>query len=542
MPDTNFGPAAARVTSRLMQLAGALVLAAVTAGCASAPHPRADVVLAGGRVFTGDASAPWAEAVAMRGEIITAVGTDAEVRMHVGPSTRVIELNGRVVIPGVNDAHVHAPWPGEQTISFAQPAAPVTKESLLEALRVAAASAPAGAVLTGGLPRDLIDAGITRDDLDAVSTTIPIRLGLLGGHSAVLNTAALEAWGVRDETPDPPGGWYSRDGGRLNGWLYEHAYWTPQIRYAATVTDDVLRESITRFETTMLGYGVTSVQTMSLVGAERLERLLASISPRLRWRIIDFRMAPYDGPAGRFPVKYILDGTPVERTAALRAPYADDPSTSGEVNYPAEDIAAMVRDAARGERQLLVHAVGDRAIGALFDQMERTPADWPLHRVRLEHGDMLTGDLVARARKLGVIVVQNPSHFTIPDVMNPRLGPDRGGISQPARSLIEQGGRFAIGSDGPLNPFLNIFFATIHPVNPSERLTVAQSLSAYTAGAAYAEFAEGRKGVIAPGMLADLAILSDDIFAIAPEELPKTSSEMTIIGGRIVWEKTNETP
>ncbi|MFZ2491145.1 MAG: amidohydrolase family protein, partial [Thermoanaerobaculia bacterium] len=244
----------------------------------------------------------------------------------------------------------------------------------------------------------------------------------------------------------------------------------------------------------------------------------------------------YDASPSRWPVKYILDGTPIERSVATIEPYADRPDSRGQINYSEPEIEAMVRDAAKGERQLLVHAVGDRTIAMLFDAMERVGADWPARRVRLEHGDLTNHALAARARKLGVVNVQNPAHFTIPEVMNPRLGPARTAESMLARSLIAAGNRFALGSDGPLNPYLNMFFAAIHPVNPAEGLTVAQSLGAYTRGAAFAEYEETRKGVLRPGMAADLAVLSQDIFAVSPDALPRTTSVLTIIGGKVAHE------
>ncbi|MGZ8709474.1 MAG: amidohydrolase [Thermoanaerobaculia bacterium] len=514
-----------------------LLLVLVCAACATVPPQQsADLLLSGGRVFTGDAARPWAEAIAIRGEAIAAVGSDDELRSLAGPSTRVVDLRGRLVVPGINDAHVHAPWPQEKVKFVPAPREGATNETILAALREAAAGTPEGVTLTSELPLALVDAGLTRDDLDAVSTAHRIRVGVFGGHSAILNTTALRDWNIAEEADDPPGGWYGRRDGRLNGWLYEHAYWVPQIRFAATATDKELRNAVLAFEKEAVGYGITSVQTMPIVRPERLEGILASLSPRLRWRIIDFRMAPFDGSPGRFPVKYVLDGTPIERSAATIEPYVDDPSTRGQINYRPEDIEAMVRDAARGERQLLVHAVGDRTVAALLDAMDRTAADWPALRVRIEHGDMITPELVERARGLGVVLVQNPAHFTIHETMNARFGSARASQSQSARSLLEKGNRFALGSDGPLNPFLNMFFAAIHPTNASETLTVDQSVRAYTAGAAWAELAETRKGRIAPGMLADLAVLSQDIFAVPPDALPKTSSVMTIVGGKVVWE------
>lgn len=521
-----------------MKRTALLVMLLLSAACATAPQQpqsMADLVLTHGRIFTGDSAQPWAEAVAIRGEKIVAVGSDADVRLLVAATTRVIDLAGKLVVPGINDAHVHAPWPREKVKSVRTSGGAVTKEALLAAMRAAHETTPPESTLVGELPLHLVDAGVTRDDLDAISTARPLRLGVFGGHSAILNTAALRAWGIEEGAADPSGGWYGREGGRLNGWLYEHAYWVPQIRLASAASDDELRAAVQAFEDEALQYGITSVQTMSIVSPARLESLLASATPRLRWRVMDFRMAPYDGSPAKWPVKYVLDGTPIERSAAMRTPYADDASARGSVNYSDEEIAAMVRDAARGSRQLLVHAVGDRTIATLLDAMERTPADWPALRVRLEHGDMATLDLVERAKRLGVIFVQNPAHFTIAETMHARYGA-AGGHAQRAKSLLESGSRFALGSDGPLNPYLNMMFAAIHPTSPAEALSVEQSVRAYTAGAAFAEFAETQKGTIAPGMLADLAVLSQDVFAVKPDELPKTASVLTIVGGRVAFE------
>ena len=518
----------------------AVLLLVLSAAC-TAVRPddrtaRADLILTNGRVFTGADAQPWAEAVAIRGERIAAVGMSSDIAALAGPSTRVVDLRGRVVIPGINDAHVHAPWLSEPTTDVPLPREGVTKESLLDAVR-AAASAPGTTTVEAGLPLQLIDAGVTRADLDAISMTRPIRLSVFGGHSAILNTPALREWGIAEEAQDPAGGWYGRGAdGRLNGWLYEYAYWVPQQRFAERAGDEEIRSSLRAFEQEALRHGITSVQTYPVISATRTETILATLPPTLRWRVIEFRVPPYTSRAGvKAPVKYILDGTPIERSAAMREPYADAPSTSGRMNYSAAEIDGMVRDAANGG-QLHVHAVGDRAIAMVLDAMDRTPADWPSLRVRIEHGDTTTPDLAERARRHGVIVVQNPAHFTIAGTLAPRYG-SRIATAQPARSLIAAGNRFALGSDGPLNPFLNIFFAAIHPLNPSESLTVEQSLRAYTQGSAFAEFRENEKGRIAPGMLADLAVLSQDIFAVPPPELPKTTSVMTIVGGRVVWER-----
>ena len=516
-----------------------LLLAVLCAtGCATTTTKNAapDLLLTNGRVYTGDEASPWAEAIAVSGDTIAAVGTSAALRKSAGPNTRIVDLAGKIVVPGINDAHVHSPWPREKVKYARPPRENATKETVLAAVKSAVGEVTAGMTLTSDLPLSLVDAGITRDDLDAISTTVPIRLAVFGGHSAILNTPALRAWGIAEDAVDPAGGWYGRRDGRLDGWVYEHAYWVPQIRRAAQATDDELHAQLDSFEKEALGYGITSVQTMSILAPARVESLLASRPKRLRWRIIDFRMAPYVAPSGAYPVKYVLDGTPIERSVATAEPYADRADTRGQMNYTAQEIESMVRSAAEGRQQLLVHAVGDRTMETLLAAMERTPADWPARRVRIEHGDLITPELAARALDLGVIVVQNPAHFTIPEVMHARLGPARTAQMQLARSLIDGGNRFALGSDGPLNPFLNMFFAAVHPTNPAEKLTVEQALRAYTQGSAFAEFAETKKGRLAPGMLADFAVLSQDIFAVAPDALPKTTSVMTVMGGQVVHE------
>jgi len=173
--------------------------------------------------------------------------------------------------------------------------------------------------------------------------------------------------------------------------------------------------------------------------------------------------------------------------------------------------------------------------------MEAEPAvDWPARRVRIEHGDGVIGDLIPRAARLGVIVVQNPSHLSLGELARARFGP--GHAYQPLRSLLKAGIHVALGSDGPMNPYLNIQLAAAHPARPEEALTLPEALDAYTTGAAFAEHAEAEKGTLAPGQLADLAILSQDIFAVPAERLAATRSVLTLVGGEVVFEAAPPEP
>jgi predicted amidohydrolase YtcJ len=187
-----------------------------------------------------------------------------------------------------------------------------------------------------------------------------------------------------------------------------------------------------------------------------------------------------------------------------------------------------------------MHAIGDSTIAVVLSIMESLApgSAWRRLRPRLEHAEWLTPDLARRARRLGVVVVQNPTHFTDPpELVEARFGAERSRGYQPFASLRAAGVPIAIGSDGPMNPFVNLLYATTHPVNPGEALTREQAVIAYTQGSAFAEHEERRKGILAPGMLADLAVLSQDIFTVAPDRLPETTSVLTIIGGAVVHDR-----
>jgi hypothetical protein len=200
----------------------------------------------------------------------------------------------------------------------------------------------------------------------------------------------------------------------------------------------------------------------------------------------------------------------------MRKPYADRSSISGWMNFTEKDMEAMLRESLENDDQLLVHIVGDRTTEAFLNAMEATGGKnvWSKRRVRIEHGDGIMPDLVARVKELGVIVVQNPTHFALRELLVKRYGLERTEQLQPLRSLLEAGIPVAFGSDGPINPYRNIMLASSYPGKPGEALTREQAVTAYTLTAAYAEFSEKEKGSLEPGKLADLAVLSQDIFRV----------------------------
>jgi predicted amidohydrolase YtcJ len=242
--------------------------------------------------------------------------------------------------------------------------------------------------------------------------------------------------------------------------------------------------------------------------------------------------------------KWVLDGEPLHRTAPMRAPYADDPTTSGQTDYPDAEVRAILSEAVQHNLPLMIHVTADRSTEQLLNQMDATGGErvWANRRLRIEHGNGLMEDLIPRARKLGVVVAENPIYLLEP--LKP-LSPHPAPVWTPCRSLLDAGIPLVLASDGRpdfpfLNPFLNMQIASTYPPNLKEAITREQALIAFTRTAAYSEFAEDRLGALEPGKQADLAVLSQDIFKVSNEDLPKTESVLTIVGGKIAYARDAE--
>ena len=519
--------------------------------------PAPDLVVANARVFTGSASQPWAEAISVKGDRIAAVGTTAEIAKTAGSATKTIDAGGRLLIPGINDAHTHIGVRPPGTVLEGPPAIEKdpTLAEVLTRLRDAAAQAPPGGWIYGEIGGTVLgDPRVTRATLDRLSGDRPVLLRAWTGHGTIANTAALRALGIKlglkDDEPNPPGGTFVRtaDGSKLTGLAHEYADYLIGRRLAALAPKTEQLRAFTAYARDAAGYGITSSQIMmTTFPIDVAAGLLGSAEIPIRLRLIDFpmiAMAAWHAPAEQpkrnslitiSGVKWILDGTPVERMMFLRGPYADLPQWRGHLNFSEADLRGFFERALAAKVQPMLHAVGDAAVGAVLDGLEATGGErWKPLRPRLEHGDMLQSADFARAARMGVTLVQNPSHFTIGEIVQARLGAERAQRMFQVKAAVAAGVPFALGSDGPMNPFLNIMFAATNAANPSQALTVQQALTAYTAGSAAAELAESEKGTLKPGMLADFALLSQDIFKVSRPELPKTVSVLTVVNGRVV--------
>ena len=522
------------------------ILAAFTLLVSSGALAQApDIILHHANVFTADPSNPTAQAVAIRGDRIVAVGSDEDIRPTAGPKTRLYDLKGRMVIPGINDAHTHlSPLPSAWVVPGDGP------EMTSEALRAAVASAIEESprdlwVMAMIGPRILNDPTMTRAGLEKLAPGHKILLREFTGHAAILSNAALAAAGVADDAEDPVGGWYERDSaGKVNGKLHEYAAYNAMRRIAMTTSDADAAQQFDLFARDALQYGITSIQNMSFLTRARFVKVAQAAKFPLRVRVIRFGVTDARGretaaadPGASVPplitvsgTKWILDGTPIEEGAALRESYHSGTHDVGRLNFNPVQMRAMFDEVYTSKDQLLLHTAGDLTAETVLKLMDDHP-DWNTRRVRMEHGDGLLSDLRDRAQKAGIVVVQNPTHFA---ALHDYPSQD----FMPLASLVAAKIPVALGSDGATNPFVNIVDAANHP-RESESVKRETALEMYTRGSAFAENAEKEKGMIAKGMLADLAVLSQDIFHAHASALDQTRSLLTIVGGKVVWQSTD---
>jgi predicted amidohydrolase YtcJ len=537
----------------MKNIISAIFFIAVFSLSASGQQVTADLILLNGKVFTSDPMKPFAQAIAIHGERILVVGSDAEIKKLGSAKTRLVDLQGRVVIPGINDAHFHfTPKPQGFHLEF-KSLEPSWNETV-EAINIAVKQTPKGRWIFGTIGGGaMAETQANRSSLDRIAPDNPVLLETYYGHGQIINSKAMSRFKIDDKETDPLGGYFERDAEtkKINGRIWEYAQWRQSRNLADQVLEDEAIKDLRRMADEAAQFGITSMQIMPTMRIERFVRLLEKADLPIRVRAMPFSLTTARGSdlseiqelsklklnskVTASGVKWILDGTPFERGAALRESYNDQPNFAGKLDFPETEIPKMVKESLALRQQLLVHCAGDKPIELLFKAMEsEKQTDWTGMRWRIEHGDGLTKNLFPEAKDLGIIVVQNPTHLSLAEMLYSRYSPHTGFFN--LRSLLEAGIPLALGSDGPMNPYLNIMLASINPVRPTEAITREQAVRAYTSGSAYAEFAENEKGTLTKGRLADLVALSQDIFTVPIAQLPKTKSILTITGGNIVYD------
>ena len=549
---------------KIMLTALVWICAVPPASMAHAATPTPDIILVNGKIFTAEGQ-QLVQALAIRGDRIEAVGDSAQIRKLAGSLTKQFDLGGRTVIPGLNDAHNHMRIrPADLVdLQFADPN-PKRPEAM-QAIGTAVLKYPAGTFLSGTISMAIFrDSTVNRASLDLAAPNHPVILTTITGHAAILNSAALNRLGIGENEPDPLGGRYERSvDGRLSGVLREYAN-VRVSRKLADLTSD--KDAIVELRETLADaaeHGITTLQVMSdKMPPTRYVELLKQVPPSIRVRIMRMPMTTSSGrdlnegqsvPRNPSPLvtvsgtKWLLDGVPIEGTFAPRQGLVFSQATRTEpffghlqMTFPIKELDTMLRESIQTDDQLLVHVTGYEASAAMLDAMQKAGGEkvWAARRVRFEHGDALFPDLIPRVKQLGIIVVEQGTHLDLSAIAPEVMPSVRAEQSQPMQSLLAAGIPLVLSSDedGPSNPFLEIMLAIKHPNHPSEAISREQAVIAYTRTAAYAEFAEKEKGSLAPGKLADLAVLSQDIFAVPSDDLPKTVSVMTIMGGKVIYD------
>jgi predicted amidohydrolase YtcJ len=573
-----------KIKARKKWLAGGTVvlLAAVFVG--AQPEKPADLVLTHGKIVTVDKNKPIAEALAVRDDRIVAVGTAADVERYIGKTSRVIDLRGRLAIPGLIDSHAHFTGIGEARMELDLAKAKNWDEIVAMVAAAARAAKPGEWIRGRGWhqekwdkkPEPDVDGLPFHQELSRVSPDNPVLLTHASGHSCLANAMAMEIAGISAKTPNPPGGEIVRDGkGNPIGAFRETAQGligrayassqmkrTPAEREADEVkainlaSEECLSKGITSLDDA--GEPLATIDLFKRLAEEgklgiRLYAMIGAGNAELRSRLKDYRIIG----AGRNhltvrSIKRFMDGALGSHGAWLLAPYADLPSSTGLNTTPLDVMRETARLAVENDFQLCTHAIGDRANRETLNIYEEAFAAHPEKtglRWRVEHAQHLDPADIPRFARLGVIASMQGIHCTSdgPWVIK-KIGEERARTGAYVwRDLIKTGALICNGTDAPVEDVdpIPCFYASVtrrlkngEAFFPQERMTREEALASYTINGAFASFQENDLGSLTVGKLADITILSSDIMTVPDDEIPKTTVVMTIVGGRILYQKS----
>jgi predicted amidohydrolase YtcJ len=531
----------------------------------------ADTIIVNARVFTSDPAAPDAEAVAVRGNRIVYVGTSQGAEAYIDKSTRVIDGRGHTLIPGFIDSHVHllsgAIWMGNAQLPDVK-----TKDELKQVLQeFANRNRTSPWVLGRGIRYDVVS---TRQELDEILPDRPVYIGAYDGHTAWANTKALEmAEILHADSGDLVNGFVVRDAnGVASGELHEddamEAVLNGVPQPDANRKRELLKQAIHRFNAS----GITSVHNMNGDMQELMTYAALEDAGEMNLRVyVPYHVRPEATEAMLAEaaqmaavnmeyvrggaVKFFMDGVWESGTAFSVHPYAAESTDEAQPLFSFEHFTHMAALCDAMGLQIAVHCCGDGAVRQALDGFEAIQKRNGLRdsRHRIEHIEVCQPEDLPRFRELGVIASMQTSHAPLSREEDPvwtgQTGPQRWPFAFPWRSLKEAGAHLAFGSDwtvAPFDPLFNIYAALnrkrYDELNPDQRLTLEECILGYTRDAAYTEFMESRKGQIREGYLADLTLFSHDLFELRPEEIRSARVEMTMVDGRVVFERNAEAP
>ncbi len=561
-----------------------LIMTASVSGQNAPEKPKADVIFTHGNVYTGIVdptsmvAGKRAEAIAVRGDRILAVGTRDEVLKTKGADTKIIDLGGRFVMPGFNDAHMHLAHAGQEKLSVNLVGAK-TLDEFRERIRAKVEAAHPGEWIVGaGWDETLWPVKVlpTRWDLDEVSSGHPVYMDRVDGHIGVANTRALQLASMTVASREPAGGKIDRDeAGTPNGILRETA--RDAVRAVIPkLTHDQRRQAIESALADLASHGITSAQDNSswedfqiYEELEKEGKLTARIS---EWLPFDDSIeslnrkrsshSTSDDMLHTGMLKGFMDGSLGSKTAALLESYSDDPTNSGLPQYEADKLNPMAKERVFAGYQLGFHAIGDKGVQMALDafaEAEKAAKENKVkgadggsdYRFRIEHAQVTTPQQILRFKELKVIASMQPSHLlTDLNWAESRLGPKRAAHSYAWDEFLKHGVVLAFGTDypvEPVTPFRGLYAAVSRQSEngkksyyPEQKISIEQAITAYTTGSAFAEFAEKQKGKLEPGMLADLVVLDRDVTSVPLAKILETEVLRTVVGGRTVYEASQK--
>ena len=540
---------------------------------ASHNHGAADLVIVNAKAWTVDPALPRAEAVAIIGDRIAAVGSDSEIRHWIGPHTRTIDAHGKTVMPGFVDAHVHFS-DGGFSLSSVKLKDAATPQEFTRRIGEFAKTLPKGEwIMEGDWDNQKWGGELpARSWIDSVTPDNPVFVERYDGHMALANSLAVKLARVTKDTAEPAGGEIVRDARGEPTGIFKDSAQGLIYRAIPDSTDDQLDRAISAALAEARRYGVTSLDDISSFADVRsYQRLLTRgqltsriycITPMPQWqRLADAGILQGFGNdwIRIGAVKGFADGSLGSETAYFFDGYTDNPSFAGLMNammYPPGHMDEMALGSDRAGLQLVIHAIGDRAIATvlgIFDKVEREDGQRD-RRVRIEHTQHMRPQDFAEFARLHVIASMQPYHAIDDGRWAEKLiGPERIKTSYAWRSMLDHDVKLAFGTDwtvAPLNPLLGLYAAvtreTLDGKNPggwipNEKITLPQAIEAYTMGSAYAEFSEKQKGSLTAGKFADVVVLDQDLFSIPAEQIKDVNVLYTIVAGKIVYSSPQST-